>query len=64
MKIEASLIRQMLEEIKDESLKPVDDETLLKDALDKMYNFGVMHFYHQMLTKLYEADEIVKGVSA
>lgn len=64
MKIEASLIRQMLEDVKDESLKPVSDEPLMKDALEKMYNFGVLHFYHVMLTKLYEADEISKGVSA
>ena len=64
MKIEANLIRKMLEEVKEESLKPVEEEPLIKDALEKMYNFGIMHFYHEMLTKLYKADEIMKGVSA
>lgn len=64
MKIDVSLVRQMLEEVKDESLKPVADEPLMKDAMEKMYNFGVWHFYHVMLIKLYKADEISKGVSA
>lgn len=64
MKIEIELVKKMLEETKTESVKPVDRSMLLADAYDKMYNFGVLHMYHEMLIKLYEADRVAKGVSA
>ena len=62
MKIEIDLVKEMLEAVKAENTKPVDDSQLLKDAYDKMFNFGVSRMYHAMLTKLYEAEMAVRGI--
>ena len=64
MKIEIELVKTMLEEAKTENLKPVNDSMLLADYGDKMYNFGVEHMFHVMLMKLYDAQDVAKGVSA
>ncbi|MBQ1790347.1 MAG: hypothetical protein II008_09225 [Oscillospiraceae bacterium] len=64
MKIEIELVKKILEEAETESLKPVNDSMLLADYGDKMYNFGVEHMFHVMLMKLYDAQDVAKGVSA
>ena len=62
MKIEISEVKRMLEMVRDESLKPVDDSVLLKDINDKFYNFGVHHMFYAALNKLYDMERIGKAV--
>ena len=58
MKIELDEVRRMLETVRDESLKPVDDSEPLKDIDDKFYNFGVHHMFYAALNRLYDAERI------
>lgn len=62
MKIEFQLLKKVLEETKDECLKPVSDGSLMTDYMDKMFNFGVQHMFYKVLNKLDEVHETVKGV--
>ena len=64
MKIDLETVRRLLDEAKDEGLKPVNDAHLMADYGDKMYNFGVEHMFHVVLMKLYDAQDVAKGVSA
>lgn len=62
MKIEFDMIRKFLDEARDESLLPVDDSNLMKDYGDKMFNFGVQRMFHEVLMKLFDAEEIARRV--
>lgn len=62
MKIDLETVRRLLDEAKDEGLKPVNDAHLMADYGDKMYNFGVEHMYHAMIMKLFRAEDIARGV--
>ena len=64
MKIEVDLIKKILEDARDEALKPVDDSELMKDINDKFYNFGVLHMFHVALCKVYDTEKIAREVSA
>ena len=64
MSIDADLVREMLEESKEELLRKVDNERLLADQLDKMFNFGVLQMFHTVLAKVYQAESIARKVRA
>ena len=64
MKIEVDLIKKILEDARDEALKPVDDSELMKDINEKFFNFGVSHMFYVALGKVYDAEKIAREVSA
>lgn len=64
MSIDADLVKKMLEESREELLREVDNERLLADQLDKMFNFGVLQMFHTVLGKVYQAEIIARKVSA
>ena len=64
MKIEVDLIREILENARDEALRPVDDTMLIKDINDKFFNFGVENMFYFALNKVFDAEKIAKEISA
>ena len=59
MKIEINSVKKILEDVKDSSLRPVRDEPILADAYDKMFNFGVLHLFYQVLIRLDNAEKLL-----
>ena len=59
MEISTEKVREMLNKAMDESLKNVQEEPVLADAYDKMFNFGVRHMFYAIWEKIfaYEREE-------
>lgn len=64
MKLDSEMLRGMLDKLRDESKKPVNNDHQVADYMDKMFNFGVDHMYFVIMEKLDEAERIARGVSA
>ena len=64
MKLDSEMLRGMLDKLRDESKKPVNNDQQVADYMDKMYNFGVDHMYYMILNKLDETERIARGVGA
>lgn len=51
-----SQISKLMEEAKNECLKPVDDSCLLKDYMEKSFNQGVTLMFNVALLKIVQAE--------
>lgn len=49
-------ISRLMEEAKNECLKPVDDSCLLKDFMEKSFNQGVTLMFNMALLKVAQAE--------
>lgn len=49
-------ISKLMEEAKNECLKPVDDSCLLKDYMEKSFNQGVTLMFNVALLKIVQAE--------
>ena len=59
MKIEINTVKELLEQTMGRNVRPVQEEPLSADAMDKMFNFGVQAMFYDMVNELNKVERIL-----